>query len=129
MATGRGKAAKSALCPHCDGSMEVGATSMSVFCPHCRKRVVLEDFRIKTYHAVRLFVTCGDVTVERTGHIAAPIKVGSITIRGTVRGDIQARDKIEIGRTGKLTGDIRARRLVVQEGGILVGRCRVVPDG
>lgn len=102
---------------------------MSLFCPHCKKRVILEDFRIKTYHAVRLFVTCGDVLVERSGHIAAPIKVGNITIRGTVRGNIQARGTVEVGKTGRLTGDIRARHLVVRDGGIIVGRCHIGPDG
>ncbi|HUW84618.1 MAG TPA: polymer-forming cytoskeletal protein [Phycisphaerae bacterium] len=102
---------------------------MSMFCPNCRKRVILENFKIDTYHAVRLFATCGDVTVTKKGHVSAPVKVGSITIDGTLRGSVQARDKIEIGKTGKLTGDIIARRLVVKDGGMLVGRCRIEPDG
>jgi len=101
---------------------------MSMFCPHCRQRMILENYRIKTYHAVRLFATCGDVMVERSGHVAGAVRVGSITIRGTVRGDIRAREKIELGRTGKLTGDIRARYLVVRDGGVLVGQCRIEPE-
>jgi hypothetical protein len=109
--------------------VEAAVKAMSMFCPHCRKRIILENFRIKTYHAVRLFATCGNVTVERKGHVAAPVRVGSITIRGEVRGDIQAREKVEIGKTGKLRGDITARRLVVRDGGILVGQCCVCPDG
>ena len=91
--------------------------------------MILENFKINTYHAVRMFATCGDVTVTKKGHVSAPVKVGSITINGTLRGSVQARDKIEIGKTGKLTGDITAKRLVVKDGGTLVGRCRVEPDG
>lgn len=129
MAKTRAKAAgRTVSCPHCDGRVEAGAKTMSMFCPHCRQRMILENYRIKTYHAVRLFATCGDVMVERNGHVAAAVKVGSITIRGTVRGDIRAREKIEIARTGKLTGDIRARHLVVREGGVLVGQCRIEPE-
>ncbi len=68
-----------------------------------------------------------DTLLKSSGTLPA-VKVGSITIRGTAHGDIRAREKIEISRTGKLTGDIRARHLVVREGGVLVGQCRIEPE-
>ena len=53
----RGGAAKCILCPYCSQPTEVALRAMSIFCPHCRKRVILEDYKITSYYAVREFFT------------------------------------------------------------------------
>ena len=100
---------------------------MSVFCPHCKKRLILEDFRIKTYKAVREFATCGDVVVEKRGKVAAQMLAQNLVVKGMVQGDVRAREKIEIGRTGQVHGDISAPRLVVKAGAKIRGFCRIGP--
>ena len=112
-------------CPHCQRIVEVANRTMSMFCPHCRLRVILENFKIKTYHATRDFVTVGDVTVEKNGTLSAPSRVGSLTVKGKVWGNVQARRCICIKRTGLIKGDVVSPSLVVDDGGVLVGRCRI----
>ncbi len=100
---------------------------MSIFCPHCKKRLILENYRIKTYTAVREFATCGDVVVEKRGTVAARVLAENLVIKGSVQGELKARDKIEVSRTGQVRGDISALRLVVKSGARISGFCRIGP--
>jgi len=119
------EAAKQVVCTHCEQVCEVGRRAMSVFCPHCRKRLILEDYKITGYHGVREFATCGDVVVERYGNVAAFIKVGSLIVKGRVRGDVIARERVKIHKTGWLQGDIQAPLLRVEGGAKLSGFLRI----
>lgn len=112
-------------CPHCDKPLEVGARSMSIFCPHCRQRVILENIKIKTYHATRDFVTAGDVTVERNGTLSAPTRVINLTVKGKVWGNVSARQRVCVKKTGSIKGNVETPSLIVDPGGVLVGHCRI----
>jgi hypothetical protein len=116
-------------CTHCTGLAEVAEKAMSIFCPHCKKRLILEDFCVKTYKAVREFATCGDVVVEKRGKVAARVLAQNLVVKGMVQGEVQAREKVEITRTGQVHGDISAPRLVVKGGARIKGFCRIGRDG
>ena len=98
---------------------------MSIFCPHCRKRLILEDYAIKNYTSVRELVTCGDVVVEKRGHVRARIKAGNLTVRGKIQGDVTARGSVKIGKTGHLIGDLEASVLEIEGGAVLKGFLRI----
>lgn len=119
---------RTVLCVHCGGQAEVAKRAMSIFCVHCKKRLILEDFKIRTYHATSLFATCGDIVVEKQGHVCAPIRVQNLTVHGQVHGNVEARGCIRIGGSGRLRGDIRAPKLVVAGGGIIDGQCHIGPE-
>jgi len=94
---------------------------MSVFCPHCNKRLVLEDFKIDSYYAVREFFTCGDIVVERKGHVVAPIRAGSLTVKGKVQGSAAVVGAVKIKKTGQFRGQLQAPSLVIEEGAVFDG--------
>lgn len=123
--TSRKVAAKVVCCTHCAQPTEVAQRAMSVFCPHCKKRLILENFKIRTYYAVRDFSTCGDIVVEKKGHVVATIKVGTLTVKGKVEGSIKARVVVHVLKTGRLRGDIEAPALVVDPGGVFEGFLRL----
>jgi len=100
---------------------------MSVFCTHCHKRVILENYKLRGYHCVAEFATCGDVVVERNGYVVAPIKVGKLTIKGKVQGNVLARGAVAVDKTGSLKGDVVAPALLVELGGALIGFVRIHP--
>ncbi len=125
MSPKRGVAVKQVLCTHCEQKCDVGHRAMSVVCPHCNKRLILEDFRITGYHAVREFVTCGDVVVEKSGHVVALCKVGSLAVKGKVQGDVTARGRVSVHKTGLLKGDVRSPALRVESGAKLAGFLRI----
>ncbi len=58
--------------------------------------------------------------------VSAKIQVGSLIILGSVEGDIEVEDLIEVRKTGSLEGDIVTRRLALEEGGIFRGACTMI---
>lgn len=123
-----GAAVKQVTCTHCALPTEVALRAMSIFCPHCQKRLILEDFKINSYYAVREFSTCGDVVVERKGHVVAPIKAGSLTVKGKVQGCVTARGQVQIKKTGWFKGDLEAPCLMVEHGAVMDGFVRISPS-
>ena len=116
---------KRVFCTNCDQPTEVPRRAMSIFCPHCKQRLILEDYRIKSYYAVRNFSTCGDIVVEQKGHVVAPIKVGNLTVKGKVQGHVTARGMVSIGKTGWFKGEIEAPCLHIESGAVLDGFVRI----
>jgi len=56
------------------------------------------------------------------------IDVGSIVVRGKVNGNITAKEKIDVKAKAELFGDIRAPKLVIEEGVTFVGKIEVNPN-
>jgi len=121
----RGGATRTVICTHCEQPNSVARRAMSVFCSSCRKRLILEDYRIDSYYAVRDFSTCGDIVVEKGGFVVAPIKVGNLTIKGKVQGQVIARGTVLIDKSGQCKGDIEAAGLIIEHGGSYDGRLRI----
>jgi cytoskeletal protein CcmA (bactofilin family) len=77
----------------------------------------------------------GDLTCAANAVIGANavvkgnISAESAIIKGQVNGNINARDRIELKSTAKLNGDIRAKRLTVEDGVTFVGKSEVNPSG
>lgn len=67
--------------------------------------------------------TEGDVIVGEAGEVHASVSARDILVGGLIRGDVQATGRLEILGTGRLTGDINARNLVIAEGAVFTGRC------
>jgi cytoskeletal protein CcmA (bactofilin family) len=65
----------------------------------------------------------GTLIIGSTGKVDANIAVAAAQINGIVNGDIVATEKIELGRTAKIAGNIQTPRLVMEEGAILEGSC------
>jgi cytoskeletal protein CcmA (bactofilin family) len=58
----------------------------------------------------------GRVTVGPHGKISADVDAREVVIRGKVKGSVHGRDRVEVGRTGEIRGDILTSRLAIEEG-------------
>lgn len=121
------KAPKQVACFHCGRPTEVGARAMSIPCPHCHKRLILQDYKISSYHGASELFTCGDIVVEKKGHVVAPIKASTLTIQGKVQGNVDVRSRVTIAKTAWFRGDISAPNLIVESGAVLEGYLRIGP--
>jgi cytoskeletal protein CcmA (bactofilin family) len=72
--------------------------------------------------------TPGRLHISKEAKMAADVDAGGITVEGDVHGNLSAGDKVELKQTARYEGDLRASRLVVDEGAILVGHVTVGPD-
>ena len=68
----------------------------------------------------------GTLIVGTSGIVDANIAVAAATINGAVNGDILATEKLHLGRTARVLGNIQSPRLIVEEGAILEGSCTMV---
>jgi cytoskeletal protein CcmA (bactofilin family) len=68
----------------------------------------------------------GTLIVGSTGKVDANIAVAAAIVSGTVNGDIVVSEKLELGRTARVVGNIQAPRLVIEDGAILEGSCTML---
>jgi cytoskeletal protein CcmA (bactofilin family) len=73
--------------------------------------------------------TPGRVHIAKEAKMAADVEAGAIIIEGEVQGNLVANDRIELKQTARYDGDLRASKLVVDEGAIFSGHVSVGPDG
>src|SRR5215831_9814066 len=73
----------------------------------------------------RIASTDGTLIVGAGGQVDANIEVAVATIHGIVNGDIVATDRIELGRAAKLTGNIQAPSLMIEQGAVFEGSCQM----
>lgn len=70
----------------------------------------------------------GTLTLGDNAVIKGNMNVATVTVRGKVNGNIIAKDKIDIKTKAELFGDIRAPKLVIEEGVTFVGKTEVNPN-
>ncbi|MBV8052517.1 MAG: polymer-forming cytoskeletal protein [Acidobacteriaceae bacterium] len=61
------------------------------------------------------------VTIGRSGSVTANIDAKEVVIMGSVKGNIQCTDRLDIRAEGSLTGDVAAPRVSVEDGAMLKG--------
>jgi len=68
----------------------------------------------------------GTLIVSSNGQVDANVEVAVAQIYGTVNGDVIATKRIEMGRVARVTGNIQTPALVIENGAIFEGSCRMV---
>lgn len=73
-------------------------------------------------------ISDGHLTVEESAHIKGEITGVSLHLNGTVEGRLKVSDILHVSATGRIRGELQARRLVVDDGARIEGRVSYV-DG
>ncbi len=71
----------------------------------------------------------GDARIGKSANIKGNLSVNSCSVAGQVTGNIMAKDRIEMKASARVMGDIRAKRLHVEDGVTFVGKSEVNPSG
>jgi len=66
------------------------------------------------------------LTVGPNGRVRAGIKAREIVVLGSIEGDVEALDKIDIRKDAKLIGDIKTARIVIEDGAYFKGSIDIV---
>jgi cytoskeletal protein CcmA (bactofilin family) len=68
------------------------------------------------------------LTVGPDGQVKAEIHARQVVVMGSITGNITARDKVEIRRTGRVLGDLRAAGIAIEDGAYFKGSIEIVRD-
>jgi cytoskeletal protein CcmA (bactofilin family) len=82
--------------------------------------------RVDGHLSGRISSEDGTLIVSTNGQVDANVEVAVAQIYGTVNGDIIASKRIEMGRVAKVTGNIQTPALVIENGALFEGSCRMV---
>ncbi len=66
----------------------------------------------------------GRVILNPSAHVEADVVAEYVTVNGTLVGNVEARQQLDLGATGCIRGDVRAGAVTVARGGVLEGTCR-----
>lgn len=61
------------------------------------------------------------VTVGPNGKVQAGVKAREIVVLGSIHGNVEAADKIDIRKDARLVGDIKTARIVIEDGAYFKG--------
>jgi cytoskeletal protein CcmA (bactofilin family) len=68
-------------------------------------------------------ISSGCVTIGSTGVVEAEIEAESAIVAGTMRGNVNTTEKIELQAKCEMDGDLRTKSLVIEEGAMFCGAC------
>jgi cytoskeletal protein CcmA (bactofilin family) len=68
------------------------------------------------------------LTVDGSGNIEATVTTHSMIVSGRLSGNVDASDKVEIKKEGKMVGDIKAPRIVIADGAKFKGNIEMTVD-
>ena len=74
----------------------------------------------------RVSSTSGTLIVGANGKVDANIEVAVAVIHGTINGDIIATQRLELGRASKVNGNIQTPSLIIEQGAIFEGTCKML---
>ncbi len=66
------------------------------------------------------------VTIGPNGKLNAGVKAKEIVVVGTILGNVEAIEKIEIRKEARLVGDIKTARIVIEDGAYFKGSIDIV---
>jgi cytoskeletal protein CcmA (bactofilin family) len=84
--------------------------------------------RVNGHVAGTIYSKSGTLIVDASAIVAAKVDVGVVVVAGTVKGDIIARERVELGPASKIYGNIWTRSLVIKDGAIFEGVCRMIDE-
>src|SRR5580692_8740133 len=73
-------------------------------------------------------ISTGVLTVGENAEVRGEIKTKSVTVLGKVHGNITVDERCELKTRAQLIGDLKAARLMIEEGATFVGKSEVTPN-
>lgn len=72
-------------------------------------------------------VSEGVLTLGKNAQVKGEVKTKAVTVHGTVSGNITVTERCELKASSQLNGDLKAMRIVIEEGATFIGKSEVTP--
>lgn len=66
------------------------------------------------------------LTIGPNGKVQASVKAREVVVLGSIQGNVEANDRLEIRKDAKLVGDIKTARIVIEDGAYFKGSIDIV---
>lgn len=66
------------------------------------------------------------ITIGPNGNVRAAVKAREVVALGSIHGNVEATDKLEIRKDAKLVGDIHTARIIIEDGAYFKGSIDIV---
>lgn len=73
-------------------------------------------------------ISDGVLTLGKNAHVKGEVKTKAVTVHGTVNGNITVTERCELKASSQLNGDLKAMRIVIEEGATFIGKSEVTPS-
>jgi cytoskeletal protein CcmA (bactofilin family) len=84
--------------------------------------------RVNGHIAGTVYSKAGTLIVDNSARVDANVEVAVAIIGGTVHGDIVARERVEIGPTARIHGNIWTRSISMKDGAVFDGLCTMIEE-
>ena len=84
-----------------------------------------EDLFIDGHLEGKLNLTNSKLTVGPNGEVKADVFAREVIVLGKVDGKIVGRERIQLGSTGNVAGDLQTERLAIEDGAVLRGKIEI----
>ena len=71
----------------------------------------------------------GDIQVDASAKIKAQLEGRNVRVRGHIDGNVTAKDRLQLTGSGRINGDVKVKRLSVEDGATLNGNVSMRHDG
>jgi cytoskeletal protein CcmA (bactofilin family) len=68
------------------------------------------------------------LTIDESGRVEATVSTKNLAVSGMVVGNVEASDRVEVMREGKMIGDIKAPRVIIADGAKFKGHIEMGVD-
>jgi len=113
------------------GTLSVKQKTASCFAagPELSGEISFRDMlRVNGHIAGTVYSKAGTLIVDNSARVDANVEVGIAIISGTVHGDIVARERVEIGPTARIHGNIWTRSISIKDGAVFDGLCTMIDE-
>jgi cytoskeletal protein CcmA (bactofilin family) len=113
------------------GNLAVRQRSGSAFSsqPELSGEISFRDaLRVNGHIAGTVYSKSGTLFVDVSATIDGNVEVGIAIISGTVRGDVVAHQRVELGPSSRIYGNIWTRSLAIKDGAIFDGVCTMIGE-
>jgi cytoskeletal protein CcmA (bactofilin family) len=113
------------------GTLAIKQKTASCFAagPELSGEISFRDMlRVNGHIAGTVYSKAGTLIVDNSARVDANIEVATAIISGTVHGDIVARERVEIGPTARIHGNIWTRSISIKDGAIFDGLCTMIEE-
>jgi len=88
-----------------------------------------EDLIISGQVDGKISVQGHSITIGPEGKVKAEIRASKVIIEGSVQGNINVQERVEIHKTGHVVGDLTAPGISIEDGAYFKGKIEIIREG